>query len=66
MDEKTWYLCDPKKNTGCRKASCWWYDRGRCALTSKPETAVEYTDGRPIRVKILRTAAGFRLELVKE
>lgn len=72
MDDKTLYLCNPKKNAGCRKTGCWWYGRGRCALTDKPESAVEYTDGKPIRVRMKLAVepegqkARFRLELVKE
>ena len=66
MEEKTWYLCNPTKNTDCRKRNCRRHGRGRCVLTSDPESALEYPDGDPVRVSIVRTAQGFKLELVKE
>lgn len=34
-ERKTWYLCDPERNTDCRKRSCGWLRRGRCWLTSR-------------------------------
>ena len=61
MTDKTWYMCDPKKNTKCRKTSCGW-----CRLTSDKESAQLSENGKPIRVNITRVDGGFREEIVEE
>lgn len=50
-DEKTWYKCDPDRNTECRKMMC--FRRGGfggtvCRRTSKPECAERDAEGNPI------------------
>jgi hypothetical protein len=36
-NETFWYLCDPNKNTSCRKTSCKPLGRDFCEYTSNPE-----------------------------
>ncbi len=44
--EKTWYFCDPQKNTPCSKSGCALYGGG-CYLTSKKEYSLLYPNGAP-------------------
>lgn len=45
--DKTKYICDPKKNTECKKTSCWIYG-GLCNCTTKPECAALHENGQPM------------------
>lgn len=39
-DTTRMYVCDPKKNTKCKKNTCsHFFQRGKCYLTSDPEFA---------------------------
>lgn len=46
--QTTLYICDPEKNTECKKTSCKAYKHGECDLTTKRETAKLNDDGEPI------------------
>ena len=46
-ESKTWYVCDPIKNTECKKRMC-WTKGGRCFRTSKEEAAEKDIHGKPI------------------
>ena len=46
-ESKTWYVCDPQKNTDCRKRMC-WIQGGPCFRTSKTEFAEKDIHGKPI------------------
>ena len=39
--------CDPRKNTECRKTSCFKYN-GPCRRTAHPEYAVRDENGEPV------------------
>ena len=55
MIQKTYYRCDPEKNTKCKKTGC-ALTRGkgkkagiyRCDATKDPECAMLNEEGRPI------------------
>lgn len=34
---KPWYVCDPAKNTSCKKTFCMWLGKGDCSITSHKE-----------------------------
>lgn len=51
--DRTWYVCDPVKNTGCGKRSCvhnpeaaYW----ACDRTSNPAFAVLDESGEPVKM----------------
>ena len=47
---KTWYLCDPEKNTGCKKTNCAYNPKAKyrvCISTSKKEFARLDFTGQP-------------------
>lgn len=46
--KQTYYLCDPKRATGCPKEGCWEIYRGPCKCTSKKEYAKLDANGKPI------------------
>ena len=53
MIQKTYYQCDPEKNTECKKRGCALVRRkgkkaGECSATDNPEYAVLNEEGRPI------------------
>ena len=53
MIQKTFYECDPEKNTECKKRGCALVKKrgvkaGECRATSKPECAALDEEGRPI------------------
>ena len=51
MEKKTWYLCDPDKNTECRKTGCVHNAAAimkSCERTSHPEYAKLDEEGKPI------------------
>ena len=60
-DEKKWYICDPDKNTECKKTLC----VTDCRITSKRECAVLDGNGEPIEVipreLLKRKMAGMKL-----
>ena len=45
--KKVLYECDPRKNTECRKTSCFKYN-GPCRRTAHPEYAVRDENGEPV------------------
>ena len=50
--EKTFYLCDPEKNTACRKTNCAYNPKAFCRdcfTTSKAECARIDEDGEPCK-----------------
>ena len=49
---KPWYLCDPRKNEGCRKNSCYYRTRTQrsCYAVSDPALALTRTDGTPVKI----------------
>lgn len=50
-EKRTWYACDPVKNTGCKKLSCVYNPRAKfraCARTSDPACAMLDENGEPI------------------
>lgn len=50
-EKRTWYVCDPLKNTGCKKLSCVYHPRAqfrKCARTSDPACAMLDKSGEPI------------------
>lgn len=49
-EEKARYLCDPEKNTECRKTMC-FQKGGPCKRTSNPEYAKKDENGNPITAK---------------
>ena len=49
-EEKARYLCDPEKNTECRKTMC-FQKGGLCKKTSNPEYAKKDENGNPIMAK---------------
>ena len=51
MMYKVWYICDPDKNTECRKTRCHNSQddpQGWCDATSNPAYAKTGSDGRPL------------------
>ena len=48
--KKTIYICDPEKNTECKKTSC-WKKGGLCNCTTKPECAALHENGQPMKAK---------------
>lgn len=46
----TLYLCDPQKNTKCKKSNC--KETGGCFLTKNKKFAVTDSEGMPIKVCI--------------
>ena len=50
--EAVLYVCDPEKNTACRKTSCSFVltkaEGGCCDATFRREFAREYSDGTPM------------------
>ena len=47
---ETWYLCDPEKNTGCKKTRCTYNPKAKyrvCFLTSDAKCAHNCLDGTP-------------------
>lgn len=53
------YLCDPRKNTICRKEHCSHLTLlGECYATRSPEFAAQDSTGKPIRVPDLREMMG--------
>ena len=58
MDGKTWYLCDPEKNTDCRKSNCCEHG-GPCELTSRKESAQLDPDGTPVMKKATEIKRNF-------
>lgn len=52
MSDLTLYVCDPEKNTECKKTSCMINEwGGLCALTTKREFAKTDENGEPITAK---------------
>lgn len=43
-----WYICDPRKNTGCTKTGCLYYLGGECFSTGNPANAMTGKDGEPV------------------
>lgn len=53
MIQRTFYRCDPEKNTACKKRGCALIRRGkragaRCEATANPAFAVLNGEGRPV------------------
>ena len=51
-EEKVWYVCNPLRNTGCRKSGCAYNPKakyGRCVRTSNPAFAVLDESGAPVK-----------------
>jgi len=69
-DRQIWYLCDPEKNTACRKTSCrrthLENKACRCMLTSKRDAAIRTGSGKAVLVVIRRTKNGFLHEVKEE
>ena len=69
-DRMILYLCDPEKNTDCRKRGCVSLHRGnkscRCMLTNKRDAAIRTGSGKAVLVVIRRTKHGFRREVKEE
>lgn len=42
------YICDPEKNTECKKSSCKADGKGYCELTRKREAAKHKENGEPM------------------
>lgn len=42
MQKKVLYVCDPRKNTECKKISCWRYSNGECYLTTDEKKALSF------------------------
>ena len=56
--QRTYYKCDPEKNTECRKTGCALIKKrgkvpGDCAATSNPDFAVLNEEGKPIVAFVL-------------
>ena len=56
--QKTFYKCDPEKNTECRKSRCALAKKrgriaGECEATSNPDFAMLNEDGKPIVAYVL-------------
>ena len=50
--ERTWYVCDPVKNKGCRKHTCAHNPDAlfqACSRTSNPAFAVLDENGEPVK-----------------
>lgn len=50
-EEKTWYVCNPMKNTECKKSGCVYNPHAKfksCARTSNPDFALLDKSGKPI------------------
>ena len=45
--KKPLYICDPRKNTECKKRYCYKYN-GQCRKTSHAEFAVRDENGDPV------------------
>ena len=58
MRLETYYLCNPEKNTECKKRGC-AFAKGRgkkpgpCSATDKPEFAVLNEEGRPVKAFVV-------------
>ena len=59
MRQITYYVCDPEKNTECKKRGCALI-RGRkkagsfkCEATANPEYAVLNEEGRPVKAFVV-------------
>lgn len=58
MEDEIFYLCDPKKNTECRKGGCYlnamcrYKEAHRCRATKKPDYAK--TDEKGEKIILLR------------
>ena len=51
-EEKTWYVCDPMKNLGCKKRSCVHNPEAivwACDRTANPAFAVLDENGEPMK-----------------
>ena len=53
MITKTFYQCDPEKNTECKKRGCALVKTrgrkaGKCKMTSDPDCAVLNEEGKPV------------------
>lgn len=46
--DNRFYLCNPLKNTACRKTGCMVMNRGECCLTTSQEFAARDDTGTPI------------------
>ena len=61
--QKTFYRCDPEKNTECRKRGCALVKKrgrtaGECEATENPEFAQLNEDGKPIVAFVLMRGDG--------
>lgn len=45
------YLCDPQRNTACRKGLVCFLQGGPCGLTDRPEYALRDFLGTPVRAE---------------
>lgn len=50
LETKVIFLCDPKKNTRCKKTSC-YLNGGDCRGTLHPAFSLLDTDGKPMILK---------------
>lgn len=65
-EKRTWYVCDPMKNMGCKKRSCvhnpeaaFW----TCWATSNPAFAVLDENGVPMKTDV---KAGLKLPVFRD
>ena len=61
--QRTYYKCDPEKNTECKKRSCALVKRrgknpGECSATDNPDFAMLNEDGKPIVAFVLMRGDG--------
>ena len=51
--DRTWYVCNPLRNTGCRKRGCAYNPKAqykKCTKTSNPAFAVLDESGAPMKI----------------
>jgi len=63
--KEIWYLCDPVKNDGCRKTSC-YQRKGPCMLTKNRDAAICTKSGKAVMVIVRKTCNGFVKEVKEE
>ena len=65
-EDKTWYVCDPMKNLGCKKRSCVHNPEAivwACWATSNPAFAVLDESGEPMKADV---KAGLKLPVFRD